>query len=142
MIAEMRSGFRTIATRLDTQDATLDAVVREGQRANSRLTRIEERVDDFEGRIGRNSQRARQDSEMDLSRDAKLAEVIVWRNSVDERLAATATKTDLETATDAQTTAIVGAIGKAASSPLLKMIGTAILGILTGYAASRGWVSK
>lgn len=142
LVAELRLGFRTITTRLDTQDATLDAVVREGQRANSRLTRIEERVDDFEGRIGRTSSRVRQDSEMDMSRDAKLAEVIIWQNGVNEKLAATATKTDLATVTESQTAAILAGFDSLRKSPLLKMVGTLILGLLTGYAASKGWIAK
>lgn len=142
LLAEMRGFRRDVTESLATQDATLEAVVREGQRANSRLTRIEERVDDFESRIGRTSSRVREDSAMDLSRDAKLASVITWQNGVDSKLAETATKKDLETATSAQTAAILAGFDVLRKSPIVKMIGTLVLGLLTGYAASKGYIGK
>ena len=54
--------------------ADLDVLKHEGQRTNTRLTRIEERVDEVEGRIGRNSARVRDVSQQDMAQDAQLAQ--------------------------------------------------------------------
>lgn len=136
-----------VEERFDHADITLSAVVKEGQRTKVRLTNIEERVDAVEGRVGRTSSRVREGSEHDMSRDAKMADVIVWRNGVDTKL--TALDTKITTAADAQTVAIVegvkDAIASVAKSPMGKMIGYSLgalvlqaLALATAYLALRG----
>jgi hypothetical protein len=128
-------GFRGVKADMDLLGGQFESLERDVRGLQSWRVRTEDRQ-------AVASMRAKAPSSFDMEQDAKLAEVIIWRNGVDEKLSATATKDDLAKATDAQTTAIVGAISKAAASPLLKMIGTAILGILTGYAVSKGWIAK
>ncbi len=122
---------RTLVTGLRDINATLDSVVHEGQRTNSRLTRIEERVDEVEGRIGRNSQRVQESSKVDLDHEAKLATEIVARQEL-------AAKVDALTETQATQLAILGRLDKVASNPTVKVLAGMIATAVLTWLASHG----
>jgi septal ring factor EnvC (AmiA/AmiB activator) len=122
---------RTLVTGLRDINATLDSVVHEGQRTNSRLTRIEERVDEVEGRIGRNSQRVQESSKVDLDHEAKLAAEIIARQEL-------ASKVDSLTETQATQLAILGRLDKVASNPTIKVLAGMLATALFTWLASHG----
>ncbi len=122
---------RTIIAGFRDINATLDSVVHEGQRTNSRLTRIEERVDEVEGRIGRNSARVQESSKVDLEHEAKLAVEIIARQEL-------ASKVDALTETQATQLAILGRLDKVASNPTVKVLAGMIATALLSYLASKG----
>ncbi len=75
----------------------VEILVEDGRRTNQRLTRLEERFDELDGRVMRASSRVKSVSESDLSQEARLAETITWRTQADERLKAIEQKTDEQT---------------------------------------------
>lgn len=92
----------------------------------------------IEERLHNNSTRAKSASEVDLSQEAKLTDVILWRKSVDEKLANTATKEDLATVTTTQTAALVAKVDELAKNPTVARIVAFIIGAIGAYAASKG----
>lgn len=81
MQRSIEKGFIAVDDRLDRQEATLRKVADDGVETNTRLARVEVRVEaaersvgDLEGRIGRTSTRVREASQVDLAHDAQLAQ--------------------------------------------------------------------
>lgn len=141
----VRSGLKEVNVRLED-------VVNEGIRTNTRLTRIEERVDEVEGRIGRTSHRVREVSSNDLSNHAQLASELAAEKKAREALAAVVaeqpTKKDLAAVTAAQTstlgpvieTAVADAIKAPMFKTVAKSVGVALIaacGLAAAYCGFR-----
>jgi predicted nucleic acid-binding Zn-ribbon protein len=131
LLAELRSGFRTVNARLDVQDATLDNVVREGQRTNVRLTRIEERVDEVETRMGRTSSRVKEVSQADLAHDAQLAQERAAREALAQKVDALDAKQDTQLA-------ILTRLDGIAKNPLVKTIAAMLATAFVTWLATHG----
>lgn len=81
MQRSIESGFVAVDHRLDRQESTLAKVANDGVETNTRLARVEVRVEaaersvgELEGRIGRTSTRVREASQVDMEQDAQLAQ--------------------------------------------------------------------
>lgn len=127
----VETGLGNINTRLDSQDIVLAKVVDGGIETNTRLTRVEvrldgaeQRVSDLEGRTVRNSMRVNQASEVDMEQAAALAAEKVAR----EELAA---KVDT-------LLAIGTRLDRLTRNPIAKAIATVIGLAIISYAASHG----
>ncbi len=134
-IAEIKgllvNGFKTVKFDMDLLSGQIDSQGR--------------RISELEAARQRASDRARAlastVSSSDLSTEAKLAELEVWRQTV-------ATKDDLSTVTSEQTSALSLVVTEAVKSPIVKQIGTElarfIIAALTlgtaylGYLAMKG----
>ncbi len=145
---------RVVRTGLKEVNVRLEDVVNEGIRTNTRLTRIEERVDEVEGRIGRTSHRVREVSSDNLEQDAKhakllteLAEERKAREALAKTVSEQPTKEDLKAVTNAQTNAIGNVVGEAMAeaikTPLFKTIaktaGGTLIAALMFATAYFGW---
>ncbi len=149
----MEAGFEHVGERLDRQDTVLGRVVSEGVEVNTRLTRIEVRVEhaekgveDLEARIGRNSARVQQTSQEGMESQAQLAQERAAREAVEAKVDALTTKTDglakghedIIAKTDAQTKILVDtatAVSKFVATPTVKIIGGVLLGIVSTWLA-------
>lgn len=138
LLAEVRSGFRSVNQRLDTQDATMEKLVTEGIESNVRLTRIEVRVEgaelrvaELESRIGRTSSRVKEVSQQDMAQDAQLAQERAAREAL-------AAKVDAIAKTNETQLAILARLDKVASNPTVKLILFAIGVAVTGWLMSHG----
>ncbi len=129
--AELTVLVRTVSAKLDGVIVRVDAHDESFAALDTRSRAVSDRV--------------RQASDHDLEREAKLAEVIAWRRGVEEKLAKTATKSDLATATTAQTTVLIEGFKAAAKNPMVQKIGYAAgalvlqaLALATAYLAMKG----
>jgi hypothetical protein len=124
-----------VLSKLSGMARDMDVLLQDGQRTNIRLTRVEERLDDFDGRLMRNSSRVKDVSENDLTHEAKLADVIVWREKVDAELQETKA---LIVDNNAMTARIERAATDVLSSPRVKALSWALWLALAGWLASKG----
>lgn len=131
----MRDGFTGVSARLDKQDEVLSTVSTEGVEANTRLSRLERRVEDLEGRISRNSDRARAASDMDLSHEVQLAE---------ERAAREALAAQVVNLHESQAIqlAILTRLDSISKNPLVKVLGGMLLTAVIAWLASHGVTVK
>lgn len=134
----MEAGFEHVGERLDRQDTVLSRVAAEGVEVNTRLTRIEVRVEhaekgveDLEARIGRTSSRVREGSQTTLETESRLAQEIVARQATDAKL-------DSLTASQETQLAILSRLDKFAANPNIKIILAVLATALMSWAASKG----
>lgn len=127
----VKLGFVTVNDRLDK-------VVDEGIEANTRLTRIEVRVEnaeqrigDVEGRTGKASLAVRAASQVDLEQAAQLAQ---------ERSAREALATKVQKLDDKQDVqlALLQQLVKLTEKPVVKLVFTSIGTAILGYLSARG----
>lgn len=133
----VKSGFGAINSRLDAQEVSLERVVNEGIRTNTRLTRIEERVDELEMRIGRASNRVREVSQTDLEQSAQLVQERTAREAITAKVDALAADIATLSATNSTQLAILSRLDRVTSNPMVKtvaaMIATALITWLTSH---------
>lgn len=134
----MKHGFGAINARLDAQEVSLERVVNEGIRTNTRLSRIEERVDELEGRIGRTSTRVREVSQTDLEQGAQLVQERSAREAVAVKVDALAADLAQLAATNTAQLAILARLDKVASNPMVKTIAAMALTALITWLTSHG----
>lgn len=96
-----------------------------------RVAIIEGWKNDQDARATRNSKRVQQVSESDLSQEAKLADLIVWRTTV-------ATKEDLKNTTLAQTTQLFARFDELKKKPIVRYAIALATGAIVSWAASHG----
>lgn len=134
----VRNGFDAVNGRLDASEVSLERVVNEGIRTNVRLSRIEERVDELEGRIGRASARVRDVSSSEQEQSAQLAQERSAREALSAKvdtLAADLSK--LAAANDAQL-AILSRLDKVASNPIVKTLAAMLATAVITWLATHG----
>lgn len=141
----VKTGFGEVHKRLDDQDTKLDKVVTEGIESNTRLTRIEVRVDgverhvgDLEARVGRASHRVREQSQTDVEQSAQLAQERAAREALAADSAAVKHDvTELKQSQELQL-AILTRLDKIAANPNLKIILAVLATAATAWLANKG----
>lgn len=142
---DVAAGFSNVDVRLDSQDTKLDKAVTEGIEANVRLDRVETRLGKVEGRTDqleerqtRNSTRVREDSSVDLERDAKLGLALAALAEEKAKVVAlekkAVTKAEVKTmlteAAEEQTSAIVTGVKTLLTTPTAQKLKNAIVPVL------------
>ena len=137
LLAELKAlmvgNFAEVKVRLDSQDGVLARVVNEGVRTNTRLDRIEHRVDEVETRMGRASTGVRGLSQTDLAHEAQLAAEKTAREAL-------AKQVDGLTVTQEVQLAILSRLDKLAANPLVKAVVAMALTALVAWLATHGGV--
>lgn len=125
---DMKTGFATV-------NANVDTLIEDGKAANKRMSVFEVRLDALEGRMSRNSDRAKniddRTSQADLSHEAAIAAEVLHRQEMEKRLAV------IEAKTDAQTVMLEKLV-KVAGHPLVQKIATALGTAILTWLAMKG----
>jgi Skp family chaperone for outer membrane proteins len=101
-----------------------------------RIATAERRLDENDGRANRNSDRVKSQSEIDTQQFNLITQEQKARADLSEKVDALGHK--IETATAAQTAAIVSAIKDAVKTPLGRVIVAALVALITGWLAAKG----
>lgn len=131
-------GFGAMTTRLDKQDEVLERVANESIDTNTRLVKVELRLEsaerkvgDIEERLGRTSTGVKGLSTSDAEQAAQLAQERAAREEL-------AKKVDGLTATQDMQLAILSRLDRVASNPTVKVIAGMVATALLTWLASHG----
>jgi chromosome segregation ATPase len=129
-------GFAHQEERFAKVEAAVDMLVEDGKSANMRVTKLELRLEEFDQRATKNSYRVRENSQLDASQDAMIAKLSGQVEAVDKKVAAVDEK--VASVAKEQTAELVARMDRIIANPAVKMLGTLLLGLLTGWLASKG----
>lgn len=122
---------RTMHARFDSQDTILRNVVNEGVEANTRLSRLENRVEDVEVRMTRNSDRVRgvtaSDSQQNIMIDTGVHERAALREQLEKLAAINSAQLQILSRLDAIT-----------KNPLVKTLAAMLATSLITWLATKG----
>lgn len=79
---DIASMITTLSADVKHMLSDVDVLLEDGRKTNMRLTRVEERIDDFDGRLMRNSSRVKEPSQHDLQVASQLAQEISAREAL------------------------------------------------------------
>lgn len=123
LLRVVKAGFADVDTRFEKMDANVELVTHD-------LGIVKDRVTLLEDKARQNSLRAQSASQVDMAHESQLADEIVARKALAE-------KVDALTSSQATQTAILTRLDKIASNPLVKTVaaslGTAVLTYLATH---------
>lgn len=143
MLTSLAADMKQVIGTGEKMSNDVDMLISDGRKTNLRLTRVEERIDEFDARLTRNSGRARAPSEHDLANEKRLADEIAAREALAAEVALVKKETVAQTAMLATiSSAVEGVTGFVKQNPgtvasIVGALGT-IFGWVTSYLQHRG----
>lgn len=156
MLTSLAADMKQVLNATDKMSSDVDMLISDGRKTNQRLTRVEERLDDFDGRLMRNSSRVKEPSQHDLAAAAELANERTAREALATEVAFVKTevssvKTEvsevkevnqqqsaklasIENSVEDVKGAVIGVI----RDPKVKAFAKFVFTLAMGYAAARG----
>lgn len=86
MLTALSADMKQVLVSTDKMSGDVDMLISDGRKTNQRLTRVEERLDDFDGRLTRYSGGARQLSGTDLKHEANFGAVFTRLDAQDKEI--------------------------------------------------------
>lgn len=142
LTTSVKSGFAAVNGRLDTMETNQEIQGDTVRDLAKRMTSQEERVNAFDARASLNSIKVRSVSESDVAQEAKIADVMVWREKVETRFDTVDTKLGgLESSQAKQTemiTTVHSTVTGVINDPKVRAVAKVVWVLVMGYAAAKG----
>lgn len=107
LLTSLSADMKQVISTGEKMSNDVDMLISDGRKTNLRLTRVEERIDEFDARLTRTSGRVKEPSTHDLKTEARLASEIESREALAKKVDIIESKTDTQTA---MLTTISGAV--------------------------------
>lgn len=156
MLHSLSADVKSVLVTADKTAQDVDMLLADRKQTNIRLTRIEERVDDFDARLTRNSTGVHRVSQSDSQQNDKLAATALRQAELElviketkalaqsgvDRAVAIEKKTDAQSLVLTKQTellnTLVGGASKFFAHPTVKVIATMLGAVIIGWLASHG----
>lgn len=86
MLTSLAADMKQVLSATDKMSGDVDMLISDGRKTNQRLTRVEERLDDFDGRLARHSGGTRQLSDTDMKHEKNFSEVFTRLDTQDKAI--------------------------------------------------------
>lgn len=135
MLTTLAADMKQVLNATDKMSGDVDMLISDGRKTNQRLTRVEERLDDFDGRLMRTSARVKEPSQHDLEAQRALADEIAARETLAKQVEAlTASQAEQTKMISEVKSAVVGVV----MHPKVIFVGKVIFGLAVAYSAAHG----